>query len=164
MIKEEFMAKMKADVGKFGWHCLSVFPTEDDEGEIFTYTVGLTETFNHPEIMIFGLSKDTAHGILADCVERIRNGGVFLPSEEYSNVIGGGYKVVFKRVKSECLSEYFGMAGRYYEGKDFSGLIMFWPSKNHRFPWDEPESVAQREALTIVQPGIPSDASGADEF
>ena len=158
MTKEKFMAKMKADIQKFGWHCLSVFPTQDEEGEIFTYTVGLTETFGHPEIMIFGLNKDTAHGILTDCVEIIRSGNVFLSDEEYSNVIGGGFKVVFKQVKPECLSEYFGMAGRYYGGGDFSGLVMFWPNKNHRFPWDEPDLAVQREALTIVRLGIPPDA------
>ena len=158
MSKDAVISKMKSDVQTFGWHCLSVHPREGEAGESFTYTIGLAESFGHPEIMLFGLGKKTAHGILSDCVDKIRSGTRFLPNVEYADVIGGGYKVLFREVRLECLSEYFGLAVRYYEGKSFHGLVMFWPDKDHRFPWQEPDSNAQREALDIVQPFNPADA------
>ncbi|WP_071849908.1 DUF4262 domain-containing protein [Duganella sp. HH105] len=150
MTREKIVEKIRADILEFGWHCLSVFPSEGQDGENFTYTVGLVESFSHPEIMIFGLSNKTSHGILTDCVEKVGNGKVFRSDVEYDDVIGGDYKVLFKEVRSEFLSEYFGAAARYYGSKEFSGLVMFWPDKNRRFPWDETQSDAQREGLSIV--------------
>ena len=151
MNKDRVTAKIRSDIATFGWHCLSVHPRQGELGSYFTYTIGLTETLNHPEIMIFGLGSKTAHSILSDCVTMIRQGTSFQPNVEYSNVIGGGYKVVFKQVRSEVLPEYFGTAVRYYKGRGLSGLIMFWPDKEHRFPWQEVNSTAQNEALTLVE-------------
>ena len=151
MNKDKVIAKMRSDVQAYGWHCLSVHPREGEDGAHFTYTIGLTETLQHPEIMIFGLSNKVSHGILTDCVQMIRNGAAFQPNVEYADVVGGDYKVVFKQVRKECLPEYFGAAVRYYEGKGFSGLVMFWPDKASLFPWQEETSTAQREALNVVQ-------------
>jgi hypothetical protein len=151
MSKESVMAKLRSDVEAFGWHCLSVHPRAGDDGAHFTYTIGLTETFEHPEIMIFGLGSKVSHQILTDCVELIREGKGFLPDLEYQGVIGGGYKVVFKTMKPRFLSEYFGTAERYYNGRPFVGLVMFWPDKEHRFPWQEKNTAGQREALSAVQ-------------
>jgi hypothetical protein len=151
MSNDKIIARVRSDVQEFGWHCLSVNPRKGESGEAFTYTIGLTETFGHPEIMIFGLNNKTSHGILSDCVQMIRDGATLQPDVEYSDVLGGGYKVTFKRVRTECLSEYFGAAVRFYGSKTFSGLVLFWPNKEHLFPWQEASSLAQREALNIVQ-------------
>lgn len=145
------MAKLKADVRDYGWHCLSVSPRVGEEGEHFTYSIGLVESFAHPEIMIFGLGSELSHGILTDCVEKIRDGQRFEPDVQYAEVIGGDYQVVFKAVKPDSLPEYFGAACRYYGDRPFPALIMFWPNKAHRFPWQEPDFASQREALDIVQ-------------
>ena len=151
MSKEKVIAKMRSDVERFGWHCLSVHPGEGKVGTHVTYTIGLTETFDHPEIMIFGLSNKISHGILSDCVQMIREGTVFQPNVEYPEVISGEYKVVFKEVRPEYLPEYFGAAVRFYKDKHFSGFVMFWPDKEHKFPWQETNLTAQREALDVVQ-------------
>jgi hypothetical protein len=151
MSKESVMAKLRSDVETFGWHCLSVHPKAGEEGAHFTYTIGLTETLAHPEIMIFGLGSKVSHQILTDCVGMIREGTTFQPDVEYENVVGGNYKVVFKTMKPEFLPEYFGTAERFYNGKPFIGLVMFWPDKEHRFPWQETNSASQREALNVVQ-------------
>lgn len=151
MNKENIVTKMRADVQRFGWHCLSVHPRAGESGSQFSYTIGLSETFAHPEIMIFGLDSKVSHGILSDCVEMIRNGTAFSPDIDYPGVIGGDYKVMFKLVRKDCLPEYFGAAVRFYSEQDFHGLVMFWPDQHHRFPWQEAGSTAQREALDIVE-------------
>ena len=151
MNNENIVIKLRSDVQRFGWHCLSVHPCAGESESQFTYTIGLSETFSHPEIMIFGLDSKVSHGILGDCVEMIRNGTAFRPNVEYSGVIGGDFKVMFKVVRKDCLPEYFGAAVRFYSGQDFHGLVMFWPDKHGCFPWDEARSTAQREALDIVE-------------
>lgn len=151
MSKESVMAKLRSDVETFGWHCLSVQPVAGEEEVQFTYTIGLTETLAHPEIIIFGLGSKLSHQILSDCVNMIRDGTTFQPNVEYENVVGGTYKVVFKAMTAEFLSEYFGAAFRYYDGEPFIGLVMFWPDKEHRFPWQEQNTAGQREALNVVE-------------
>jgi hypothetical protein len=152
MSHEKIIERARSDVQTFGWHCISVVPGEGESGENFTYTIGLSETFGHPEIMIFGLNSNTSHGILSDCVQQIREGTRFQAGVEYSEVLGGGYKVIFKKVRAECLPEYFGAAVRFYDGKEFEGIVLFWPDRDHLFPWQDSVSSAQREAVDIVQP------------
>jgi hypothetical protein len=156
MIKANFITKMQSNVQTFGWHCLSVYPQEGVVGARFTYTIGLSETFGHPEIMIFGLDSKVSHGILSDCVEKIRNGTTFQSNFEYPGVIGGGYKVIFKEVRTDFLPEYFGAAVRFYGDNDFRGLVMFWPDKGNCFPWQEARSTEQQEALDMVQQANPA--------
>jgi hypothetical protein len=151
MNNENILTKMQLDVHRFGWHCLSVHPRAGEAGSQFTYTIGLSETFGHPEIMIFGLDSKVSHGILHDCVNMIRNGTVFLPNVAYPGVIGGDFKVLFKVVRKDCLPEYFGAAVRFYDDQDFHGAVMFWPDKHGCFPWEASGSTAQREALDIVE-------------
>ncbi len=146
------MDRLQSDVQTFGWQCLSVHPRLGEAGAHFTYSIGLEETFKHPEIMIFGLSNKVSHGVLSDCVQMIRSGFTFHTDVEYPDVIGSGYKIIFKVARFACLREYFGAAVRFYDDKPFRALVLFWPDKNHMFPWQESTSTAQREALDIVQP------------
>ena len=146
----KILGKIENDIARYGWHCLSVNACEGEEGAPFTYTIGLQATHHHPEIMIFGLSNQTAHGILTDCVELIRNGQRFQPGLEYADVIGGGYKVIFREVRAEHLPEYFGAACRYYKEAPFSALILFWPNNQHCFPWAGEGGSPQDEALDLI--------------
>ena len=150
MNSAKILEKIDNDITRYGWHCLSVNACTGEEGAPFTYTIGLQTTHQHPEIMIFALSNQTAHGILSDCVSLIQNGRRFQPDQEYADVIGGGYQVIFRQVRDEHLPEYFGAACRYYRDAPFSALILFWPNKNHRFPWEDEGATPQDEALGLI--------------
>ncbi|WP_444919623.1 DUF4262 domain-containing protein [Microbulbifer sp. CnH-101-G] len=145
MNKEEIQGNIK----EYGWHFLFVF---DPNGEYqdFSYTIGLEESFGHPEIMIFGLKKDSAHAILADIVEDIKSGVKMEPNKKLGNVIGGDFKVMFKPISSNAYKEYLGTAVNYY-GKPFRAQVMFWPDKANILPTEEGcELTIQNEALAIV--------------
>jgi hypothetical protein len=144
------MAKVASDIERFGWHCLSVAPRLGEEGTPFSYTIGLSETLQHPEIAIFGLGSETAHAIFYDCVETIRSGTIFPLNEAVSDVVGGGYLVQFRRVRADCLPEYFGTAARHYGKTKLEVVVMFWPDKDRLFPWESSGANIQREALDLV--------------
>lgn len=150
MKKDQVIAKCRADIAAYGWHCLSVHPCAGEEGAPYTYTVGLTESFQHPELMLFGLGSGISHQILSDCVRLIREGRRFVAEVAYTDVIGGGYSVICKPLRAECMPEYCGVALRHYADQPCSALVLFWPDKNHQFPWQESVSTAQREALQAV--------------
>lgn len=46
--------KLLDDVQGHGWHVIGV--EADNEGPAFAYSIGLYQTFGHPEVVVFGLS------------------------------------------------------------------------------------------------------------
>jgi len=137
--------QLKNNIEQHGWQCQYVF----DKNE-FSYSIGFEESFNHPEIMIFGLNKDTMHALLSDIADEIKQGRVFEPNTKTGDILSGDYEVIFKPLKADMYSEYAGIATRYYN-KPFRVLVMFWPDKNNVLP-TEPncELTVQNEALQIV--------------
>lgn len=100
--------------------------------------------------MIFGLERETMHSILSDIANDIKNGRAFKPNVRTAGIVSDEYEVIFKLIKESLLSEYAGIAERYYK-KPFRLYVMFWPDKNNILP-TEPgcELTVQNEALQIV--------------
>jgi len=144
------LEKTQSDIKQYGWQCMHIAPRVGDTGSHFTYSIGLYETYKHPEIMIFGLANDTAHGVLSECVKMIKNGTRFPTEQPVMDVLAGDFEVIFKPVKSELFDEYLGIATDYYGERSFDALVLFWPDKNHKFPWESEELASQSEALNLV--------------
>ncbi len=140
---------IEENIKKHGWQYQFVF---DDKGEKtdFSYTIGLEESFSHPEIMIFGLKREQMHAILSDLVDDIKEGRVFNPNEKTGDVVAGDFEAIFKPLKEEFFSEYAGIAKQYYK-RPFRVFVMLWPDRNNILP-TEPgcELTVQNEALQIV--------------
>lgn len=145
------LVKVKADIEQFGWHCLHVYPRVGEDGIGFTYTIGLFASYGHPEIIIFGLSKETSHAILNDCAEAIKGGARYAVGEPISNVVGGNVRVYFRPVLANQFS-IFGTASRYYGAVPFTAVVLFWPDKQGLFPWEPSSQCAssQAEGLSVV--------------
>lgn len=138
------------NIRNYGWHCLHVFPTEEDQDK-FSYSIGFAESYGAPEILIFGLERDKAHALLNECANLLKAGHVIQTDVEDSNVLAGGYNVVFKPVRSDCFGEYLGTAGRYYQDRPFKAVVMFIPDRDHRFPWQAGyDDIPADESLAIV--------------
>jgi len=143
------MSSTKENIAEYGWEGVYVFDA-NDEKQPFIYSIGLEETHDHPEIMIFGLKRETMHSILSDIEKDIRDGIVYKTNTRISDVINAEFDVMFKEVKQEFYSEYLGTAERYYK-KPFRTWVMFWPDKNNVLPLEEHCEVdIQNEALQIV--------------
>jgi hypothetical protein len=141
--------QIQENIQEYGCHFLFVF---DPNGEFqdFSYTIGLEENYGHPEIMIFGLEKESAHAILADIVEDIKSGITMEPNKKLRNVVGGDFEVMFKPITASAYKEYLGTAVDYY-GKPFRAQVMFWPDKANVLPTEDGCGVtSQDEALAIV--------------
>ncbi|WP_395373397.1 DUF4262 domain-containing protein [Marinicella sp. W31] len=139
----------KETIEKHGWLSQFVFD-EKGEKQNFAYTIGLEETFSHPEIMIFGLKKEIMHDIMGGLVAEIKAGQVFQPDQITTNALGGDFEVMFKPLKEEHFTYYVGEAERYYK-KPFRVYVMFWPDRNNVLPTDAGcELDLQDEGLEIV--------------
>ena len=120
----------------YGWHCLHVWPDEEGQ-DAFTYSIGFAESFGAPEVLVFGLPRDTAHAVLGVCADLLRAGHAIQPGVEVGEVLDGGYRVVFWPLRDEWRGEYLGTAERHYGDVPFGAVVMFLPDREHRFPWQD---------------------------
>ena len=74
--------KALEDVQQHGLHLVHVLPNGDTPG--WTYSIGLWHNYRHPELVVFGLSREVCHEVLNHAaslsaprlqVQRACNGG-----------------------------------------------------------------------------------------
>ncbi|MBS0190311.1 MAG: DUF4262 domain-containing protein [Phycisphaerales bacterium] len=137
--------KIVDDVRAVGWHCLCI--EADDSGPSFAYTIGLQITFRHPEVIIFGLPPQTAHGVLSSIVDLLKKGRAFTTACTAADVLEE-YTVAFDVARPEQIDEYFGAGLWYRRYLRLQSLLhavqCFWPDKSGKFPW-------QRECAKSVK-------------
>lgn len=136
--------KIITDIEKYGWHSIHVLG--DDIGEKYSYTIGLTETFNHSEIAISGVNADTCSQIFEEIVETLQDGFVYEINKEYDNILEG-YNCIFKVVDVSKYDELFGQSQGYYKEKKYTVIQLFYPDKTNKFPWDDGYTLTIQEVL-----------------
>jgi hypothetical protein len=131
---DEVDQKVMGDILTYGWSCIGVFPTADDPGPSFSYTVGLDLNYDHPELVVVGISATPAHQILALAVNRIQDGSTFTAGT-YSEEILDNYRAAFLKVEEIHHPIYpLSMATR-LQGDEVTALQLLWPDQEGRFPW-----------------------------
>lgn len=132
-----------------GWSVCGIL--EDESGPAFAFTIGLTETFGHPEIMMQAQKMANMHGILNGVGAAVRGGAVYVDGARASDVLDG-YVCGFRAVDRAFYRDYFGTALFHYKGRPFTVLQLLWPDANNHVPGDpqcDPHIAAlQRLALT----------------
>lgn len=135
--------ELLSDVEKHKW---IVFNIVDESLLPFSYTVGLYNTFGHPEIIISGIKHESAHEILNDIGSDVGKGIVRIPDVVYDDILNG-YPCLFKTVTQSNYEEYLGRAIVYYSGSNFPVLQCIWPDSERRFPDDKSYAVTSQEIL-----------------
>jgi hypothetical protein len=97
-------------VREFGWYAASI----NDHEPPFLYTIGLMQTFNHPELIMFGLEADNMHALFSQLAHDIRAGRSYAETGVFTIDIGGEeYQVGFRRVHPTQHELYLGFAMGY---------------------------------------------------
>ena len=142
----EFEQQILNNIQRSGWHCNAVgagesFPT-------FVYTVGLTHSFGHPELIIIGLAPASAHGILSKIVERLTAAADSDSASKESGPADEPWTCV--AVPESSRSELALSAVWYNEGTDFPMNQVVWPCPNGHFPWDEEADIAFVDSQPVL--------------
>jgi hypothetical protein len=135
------------DVKRYGWHVVGV--EDDDEGPGFAYSIGIQQTLDHPEIIVFGLKNaKTMMQVINVIGDEVRKGERFEDWHESDEVLDG-YSCMFRTVPKDAYREYLGYAMWFYRPKTFDVLQCIWPDKQHRYPWhpDCPQEIRQRQPI-----------------
>jgi Domain of unknown function (DUF4262) len=121
-------------VEKYGWF-VPLFKA-DENGPSFAYTIGLWKTFQHPEIICFGLAPMTIGQILNNAGQLVKEGNT-LPLNQRDNRLLEKMDVVFVPIATEKnIRRYFGY-GLWYNKGIFPAIQLVWGDTQNRFPWEE---------------------------
>jgi hypothetical protein len=124
---------IKSDVEKYGW-TVALFE-KSTATPSFAYTIGLWKTFNHPEIVVFGLPINILYTILNDAGELVKGGKGLLLNVDNNDILIN-LPVQLRRVDASNIPDYFGFAQWFNEYEPFPALQLFWPDKAGKFPWE----------------------------
>lgn len=145
--------KLKRDIVEFGWHVLNVMP--DPSNPPFSYSVGLFGSYGHPELVIVGLDSTTAHTLINNVGEEVREGGALAEGSRYDHILEG-YDVAVVRVDQKHYPAHFGQAIDFYASEDFSVFQLVWPDRDGRFPWDAGFDSALAAVQPVLSAGLPA--------
>lgn len=100
------------------------------------YTIGLMESYGHPELICFGMPLEILQVLLNDIAAQLKAGRklqLYQPEADIFEYCAA----TFLPVDERNLGDYFGLALDHYEGKPLSAWQMVWPDANEHFPWEE---------------------------
>lgn len=133
---DEQEAKCLADIASHGWHVIQVF---DENGELpdFAYSVGLWQTFDHPEVIVFGHNYEWCAGMVNAVGEDVRAGRRFTHGDRDTSFLAP-FEVAFLDVLKEHYEEHLGWDRWFYRDDDFPALqCVFQERASNAYPWQD---------------------------
>jgi phage terminase large subunit-like protein len=146
--RRRIIAERRKEMAEYGFVPQAVGGSEDQPS--FLYTIGLTETWNHPELFVVALNPQQAYEIVADFVERIDDGERFDAPAFVSDILT--VPVAVRPLEQEAVNNNSGIAQDML-GRTISAVQVYWPDKTGLMPWEDgcdPESAAVQ--LSIFTP------------
>jgi hypothetical protein len=135
-----YLQRLREVVLEHGWAVQAVLGGSGDPP--FAYTVGLTRYDGHPELVMYGLHPDLAHGLLNDLGARIRGGARLREGQRISDLIAS-YDVTLVEVDSDDAG--MTLANTLYAtDRPMPALMVVWPDPAGRFPWEDAYSLDPR--------------------
>jgi len=102
----------------------------------FAYTVGMTESLHHPELLMIGFQPGMMMKLMNDVGALIRGGQRFEDWSQSTTVIQN-YPVYFRAVPLTLARHWAKLASERYRNRGhFQLLQMFLPDAAGKFPWD----------------------------
>jgi hypothetical protein len=129
-------AKVLGDIQRVGWHVTGVFAQKNEKGPEWVFSVGLFHSFQHPEVLVFGLPFERCIDVVNVIGQEVQAGKRYEPGGEYADILEDPYRCVFREVDRQHYSDYVGYALWFYEDDPFPLMQCFWPDKKGLFPWD----------------------------
>jgi hypothetical protein len=127
--------KFIAQIETHGWNVTNVFRREGETGPEWSFSTGLFHTFQHAEIVIFGLELDNMQKIVNTIGSAIKGGAKFKSGHEYHDIFAY-FGCQFRPVEASRYADYLGWAIWFYDGDPFPVLQCFWPDREGHHPLD----------------------------
>ena len=132
-----------------GWCAEPVAAMEDPPTPGYTYTIGFETSYDHPEVVIFGLQPVMARGLIEMLAVHIDAGGVS-PDGMFVGLLDNDLTAAMLPVDMEEHAALFAGATRFHGRDDYRVCQFVWPDRNGKMPWDE----GYDNRLRLAQPVI----------
>jgi hypothetical protein len=142
---DEHERRVVQDIATYGMHVTRVLPNRDTPG--WAFSVGLWHTYQHPEVLVFGLDAGVAHHMLNHIADDIKVGRPFQVEHEYADLLEG-VRCMFKPVSPIWHYPFLGWADWFYQHVEYPVLQCIWPDHDQHYPWER----GFREEWRWVQP------------
>ena len=140
-IRAAVLADTRAKIAAHGWTVIAVFPTPEDPGPSFAYTVGLSGK-GLPEVAIYGLPGQVAHSLLNEVARRMVESGVGLQTGD--------------RIEGVLVDEVPLVAVSMTDARDLNlvrecygavaaAVQVVWPDSDGVLPWEEGARISDAE-------------------
>jgi hypothetical protein len=123
------------DIATLGWHIVTVAERNDRPG--WAFTIGLQCSFEHPEVIAFGLPGE-ANREIVERVARDIAAGSSHPAGSTCDTILQGLPCEFRAVARNWYEIFLGYAVWYYGDRNFPVVQFLWPDRENRLP-DRPD-------------------------
>jgi hypothetical protein len=131
----QIFEKMERDIAALGFTVMAVFPSSKSHG--FAYTIGLSESTGHPELVLFGLPLPVAHLVLSDIARLIKAGARYNDGDVIPEIVN--MPLAIRSVEHEMASKYTVQLFNMYPSAEAPPPVMqlVLPDTQGRFPWAE---------------------------
>lgn len=126
--------KIKSDIKKYGVHIVHVLAEDEDPN--FSYTIGLFEKYQKPEIIMIGQSQELHQLILNNIAYDYKEGRILTVGTLEDNILDD-YQCMIVEVDKKHYEEYLGIGIDYYKGDKFPVMQIIWPTQSGMFPYDK---------------------------
>ena len=135
--EDETDRRLMSKIDQHGWAILHVGAGRSPDEPSFSYTAGIWETLDKPELLLFNLQFDLAAAIINNYANRSKSER-FVPGARYSGFLKV-FDVVFVEVDyRRACGEHTRWTDWYYRRQGFPLLQLMWPANgNGTFPWDQ---------------------------
>jgi hypothetical protein len=131
--KDEPERIVLSNIAEFGWHCVNVI--EDDGQPPWSFSIGLYETYEFPELIVIGRSRSTAHHMLQTIADDIElNCPPDLTDPDGHLLLGMNCR--FLEIDTRYYQDYVGFARWFYRKRHFPLYQIVWPNDAGLYPWD----------------------------
>jgi len=145
-------------IQEYGWHVMHVNNVVgEEENPTFSYSTGIYQNFQKPELIIFGLGNDLSGSIINEYGNDIKTNKQEFEANKYYDDFLEGYPVCMIEAHDSARKKYTCWADWYYQRKPFPILQCVWPSTTGAWPWSKDASDYLKEIQPIVgtKPEVP---------
>lgn len=136
-MRKDLFARIDSDIEESGF---TIVATATEDGSAYSYTIGLSLKYSHPEIFIVGLDPKLSARLMHNAVNQIKAGKAAFLNNVTNNEIIEGYSVIFKMPQTDKpVLNPFNAASGYYESKNhpYAVVQMVIPDEQGKFYWEE---------------------------
>jgi hypothetical protein len=135
-----------------GYGCQVIQVREENGISGWSYTVGLYELLQQPEVIVVGLKDGTAHSLLNEVARRLKDTVQIQDGVRQAELLSD-MDCEFKIVDLRWIRQTMGYAVWFYGGDEFPVLQCVYPDLQNKLPWEAgfDESWRRRQPLLFAR-------------